>query len=129
MGSKPSFDKARGVSGGVFLERGKAATPSVSLVSSNNEVKEERAELNGNSREGVLGVVDGQELAGLERWAACTDEPIKIFESGSKLEVFRCVRRGITSVPDWCLFIAGPLELKLSGRGGAPSAFGLSSVP
>ena len=67
--SEPSFDNARGVRGGVFFFRGEA-TPSVSFVDSRCEVKEESAETVGISAVGVLGLVDGVNKVGFERWVA-----------------------------------------------------------
>lgn len=65
--SVPSVDNALGVRGGVLFRGAKAATPSVSLVSSRNEAKLiERAEMGDWRLYGVPGEVDGWE-AGLDR--------------------------------------------------------------
>ena len=53
----------------MFFFRGEA-TPSVSFVDSRWEVKEESAETVGSSAEGVLGLVDGVNKVGFERWVA-----------------------------------------------------------
>ena len=67
--SEPSFDKARGVNGGVFLFRGEA-TSSVSLVSSNCEVNEPNDFPAKALGTGEVGLVDEVEEAGFERYAA-----------------------------------------------------------
>ena len=99
--SEPSFDSARGVSGGVFFVR-EGGAPSVSLACSRCVVKEERAVFAGVSVIGVLDVVDGREEVGFEMCAAWTDELVVMLDKGFDPPERRRVRNGMTTFPDGC---------------------------
>ena len=64
--SEPSFDKARGVRGGVLFTGGEVA-PSVSFMVSRLEVRDENAENEGAVSIGEGGAVDDLRLVGFER--------------------------------------------------------------
>lgn len=64
--SEPSFERARGVKGGVLFTGGEVA-PSVSFMVSRLDVRDENAEKEGAVSVGEGGVVDDLRLVGFER--------------------------------------------------------------
>ena len=64
--SEPSFDKARGVKGGVFFSVGEIE-PSVSFMVSRLDARDENAEKEGAMSFGEGGGVEGLRGVGLER--------------------------------------------------------------
>ena len=81
MFSVPSFDKARGVWGGVFFVRGET-TSSVSFTFSKHETKEDCAESSWAAQSEGSGEIEALREVGFENWGAEIEESVVMAERG-----------------------------------------------
>lgn len=115
--SEPSFDSARGVSGGVLFVLGEV-TPSVSFACSRCVFKEESAVFVGVSDVGVLGIEPGCEDAWFEICAAWTGASVVTLDKVLGPPDSRRVRNGMTKFAHCCRSRLGRQEFA-----GSVSAF------